>query len=698
MKRYVRYLQANPTEIDTVFKELIIGVTSFFRDPEAWLALEPILDEALQAVETGQVFRAWVPACSTGEEAYSLAILLKERMEKLKKQASVQIFATDLDATAIDAARAGEYPLGITTDVSAERINRYFTKDDQVFRIKKEIRELVVFAPQNIIGDPPFTKLDLLCCRNLLIYLDAELQRRLLPIFHYALKAKGYLFLGSSESIGGFGDLFTTASKKWKIFKREDVTVGAYVAEFPMSRMRDNPSSSGSARVLRLGAEANIPQIADRLFLKHLVPPTVLIHQRGDVVHIHGRTGLFLEPAPGPQTAANIFNMVREGLQISLAAAMREAAGTDKEEVHRRVPVRTNGDVHAVDLRVQAIREPEPLRGLFRVTFDDTGLAEESTDEKTHQTVPSRMLELERELQYTKESHQGTIEELETANEELKSTNEEMQSTNEELQSANEELETSKEEMQSLNEELQTVNAELQGKVEELSRANNDMRNLLNGTDIATIFLDNALNIKRFTEQAKRVIRLIPSDVGRSIADLVSTLRYDSLVNDAREVLNTLVFKETEVQGEGEASYLMRILPYRTTENVIEGLVLTFVDITKVRRLQQNQERLLRALESSPTCVFGNDTSLRYRWAYVPVFGRQPHEVDGKTDGELFGTEASKPLTALKRKVLDSGTAARGRIELPVSGKLRTYDLYVEAMRDDKGTITGVSCVATDVS
>lgn len=695
LKRYVRYLQTNPTEIDTLFKELLIGVTSFFRDPDAWKALEPILDESLASIEDGQVFRAWIPACSTGEEAYSLAMLIKERLEHLKRQVSVQIFATDLDVAAIDAARAGEYPLGITSDVSPERISKFFTREDQTLRVKKDIRELVVFAPQNLIGDPPFTKLDFLACRNLLIYLDAELQRRLLPIFHYALKPKGCLFLGSSESIGGFGDLFATLSKKWKVFRREDGSSSGYVTEFPMSRMREVPTAT---RTVERAVESNVPQLAERLFLKQLVPPTVLIHQRGDVVHIHGRTGQFLEPAPGAQASANIFNMVREGLQISLAAAMREAAGSEKEIVHRHVPLRTNGEVHAVDIKVQAIREPEALRGLFRVTFDDTGPAEARSDGKATPAAPSRMLELERELQYTKESHQGTIEELETANEELKSTNEEMQSTNEELQSANEELETSKEEMQSLNEELQTVNAELQGKVEELSRANNDMRNLLNGTDIATVFLDNDLNIKRFTEQAKRVIRLIPSDIGRPIADLVSTLRYDTLVNDAREVLDTLIFKETEVQSEGDASYLMRILPYRTTENVIEGLVLTFVDITTVRRLQKNQERLLKALSGSPTCVFGHDTTLRYRWAYYPIFGFQPNEVEGKTDAEIFGSEAAKAVVALKKRVIDSGTATRGRVELPVLGGRRTYDFYVEVVRDERGTITGISCVATEMS
>ncbi len=698
LKRYVRYLQTNPNELDTLFQELLIGVTSFFRDPEAWDALGDKLDELIVSKPDDYVFRAWVTGCSTGEEAYSLAILLKERIERLKRPIVAQIFATDLDAVAIDVARAGEYPLGITSDVTEQRLSRFFNRHENGYTMKREVREMVVFAPQNLIGDPPFTKLDLLSCRNLLIYLDTSMQRKLLPIFHYALKPQGILFLGSSESIGGFGDLFSALDKKWKLFRRNDGTAGKYPTDFPVTKALEVPLL-GSVRPLgRAEGEVNLAHAAERLLLKQLVPPTVIISKRGDVAHIHGRTGLFLEPAPGPQGAANIFNMAREGLQISLSAAIREASTTDAEVVHRGVPVRTNGDVHAVNLRVHEIRDPEALRGYLRITFEDVGSVEQGPATPSEHVAATRLLDLERELQYTKESHQGTIEELETANEELKSTNEELQSANEELQSANEELETSKEEMHSLNEELQTVNAELQEKVEELSRANNDMKNLLNGTDIATVFVDNALNIKRFTEQAKRVIRLIPTDIGRHIGDLVSTLSYDRLVEDARDVLTTLVFREKEVQGEGGTSYLMRILPYRTTDNVIDGLVLTFVDITKVRRLQENQERLARALDRSPTCVFGQDVSLRYQWAYAPVFGKRPGDVEGKTDAEVFPPEVARVLTDFKRAVLESGSPNRGRITLPLGGQLRSYDLYAEPVRSSSGGITGISGVVTDIT
>jgi len=706
VKAYVHYLQANPTEIDLLFKELFIGVTSFFRDAEAWEALSSALPELLADKPDDYVLRAWVPGCSTGEEAYSLAILLRECTQAMKRSMDIQVFGTDLDAEAIKIARAGVYPSGVTNDLSAKRLARFFTAEDGGYRVKKEIREMLVFAPQNLIADPPFTKVDILSCRNLLIYLDATLQKKLMPLFHYSLRPKGLLFLGSSESIGSFSELFSVEEKKWKIFRRQEVPNGTYVTDLPVPRAELELPSLATGGVLRGGTQATFGQIADRVLLRELVPPTVLVHERGDVVHILGRTGEFLEPAPGSQANTNIFNMAREGLHITLAAGMRQATAEDREVIYHGVQVRKNGSHGFVDVRIRRIREPEMLRGLFCITFEHSSTARhESASSPNPGAVeldpPDRLLELERELQYMKESHQTTIEELETANEELKSTNEEMQSTNEELQSTNEELETSKEEMQSLNEELQTVNAELQGKVEELSRANNDMKNLLNSTDIATVFLDNNLHIQRYTEQARTVIRLIPSDIGRSIADLVSMLQYDRLLEDAREVLRNLVPKEIEVRGQrGDAWYLMRILPYRTTENVIEGLVLTFVNITKMRRLQEEQRHLLETLSNSPTCMFGHDRELRYTWSYAfaSVFGCESERLKGSTDVEVFGAKAARELVAFKRSVLETRAAARRRIGMTFGTKRCFYDVFVEPTRDTTGEITGLSCVATDVT
>jgi two-component system CheB/CheR fusion protein len=432
----------------------------------------------------------------------------------------------------------------------------------------------------------------------------------------------------------------------------------------------------------------------ERLLLRELVPPSVVCHKGGGVVHIHGRTGQFLEPAPGPQTHVSLFTMAREGLQFDLMVAIRQAAHSGSPVVRRQVRLRRNGDELTADVRVVPILTPEPLKGLFLVSFEqartlDHDLA--ATDDSDDSGAPSPEARLERELQYAKHRHQSTIEELETANEELKSTNEELQSTNEELQSANEELETSKEEMQSLNEELQTVNAELQGKLDELAQANDDMKNLLDGTGIATVFLDRHLRIKRYTERAKNVVSLIPTDVGRPIADLQSKLDYDHIVQDATEVLRTLVFKEIELRGRDGKWYLMRILPYRTIENVIDGLVLTFVDVTRVKTLEESSRELRRALEHSQTSAYRQDENLRVQWAFGRVYGRPSAEVVGRRDEELMSAAAAEPMVAVKRRVLETGEPARCRVTVATAD----HDVQIAPLRDSTGAITGVTCVST---
>jgi two-component system, chemotaxis family, CheB/CheR fusion protein len=701
---YVQFLQNNAVEVDRLFKELLIGVTSFFRDPEAHeLLCTTVLPELLNNRPDSYTLRIWVAGCSTGEEAYTLAIEVKEAMEQAKRHLAVQIFATDLDPDAIEVARLGEYPESIATDVSAQRLARYFTLEEGGFyRIRKEIREMLVFAPHSLIEDPPFTKLDLLSCRNLLIYLDGRLQQQLLPVFHYSLRPGGILFLGSSETVGGFGHLFDAVDKKWKIFRRREVASGGYLNDLPLLPS-DSPirETAGAPLLVPRSGDHGLAQSAERALLQQLLPPCVIMHERGEIVHIHGRTGLFLEPAQGTQGTSNVYNMAREGLQLDLAVAVRHAAGSETAIVHRGVRVKTNGHHVSVDLRVKKLTQPENLRGLFLVAFErvepvNTEQPRPSTDGVSLSQLADRTTELERELSHAKEVHQSTIEELETTNEELKSTNEELQSTNEELQSANEELETSKEEMQSLNEELQTVNAELEGKVEELSRANDDMKNLLNGTDIATIFLDGQLNIKRYTDQARKVIRLIPSDVGRPVGDLVSKLRYRSLTEDAEEVLRSLACKETDVQSEDGTWYLMRMLPYRTTGNVIDGLVVTFVDITKVRGLQEESRRLIRVLERSPTGIFGQDTELRYDWAFGNMLGRPAGQLLGKTDAEVFG-ELGQALVAAKREVIASGEALRRRIPLAVERNDGEYDVYLQPVRTAAGEMSGLCGVLTAI-
>ena len=704
LKGYVRFLQEHPEDLDHLFKELLIGVTSFFRDADAFEALIRALPELLSSRAEKQLLRVWVPGCSTGEEAYSIAILIRECLDRLKQPLGVQIFASDLDPEAINVARLGRYPAGIALDVTAGRLEQFFVREKDTFLVRKEIREMLVFAPQNLISDPPFTKLDLLSCRNVLIYLGPPLQKRLFPMFHFALKPSGLLFLGSSESLGMFGSLFEPVDKKWKVYRRREVPAGSYLTDFSPGRRGASNLLPGSASA-ESGAQQPHPSFgAGRLLLQELVAPTVLIRERGDVVHIHGHTGQFLEPAPGPQATPNVFNMARPGLELQLAGAVGEAANSDKEIIHHDVRIASNGDDLRVDLRVRRVQEPGPFRGLFLVTFDNVRVG---SPRKATPAAPSRgrssrshdrIADLEQQLHHTKERHRFTTEDLETANEELKSSNEELQSTNEELQSANEELETSKEEMQSLNEELQTVNAELQDKVDELSHSNDDMKNLLNSTDIATLFLDGELNIKRYTEQATRVIHLIASDVGRPLTDLVPRLRYDRLFEDAREVLRTLVVKEVEIRAEDGTWYLMRVLPYRTDENVIDGLVLTFVDITKIRSLQQSERRLLEALKRSTTTVFGQDRQLRFVWSWSSVFGHTMSELMGKTDADFLPAGQATVLDEIKRGVIASESPARKRVTLSPRREDRTYDLFVEPMRAEGGEIVGVSCVLTDIT
>ncbi|MDB4990675.1 MAG: methyltransferase/methylesterase, CheR/CheB with sensor [Myxococcaceae bacterium] len=700
LPQYVKFMVEDAAEPELLFNELLIGVTSFFRDPAAFESLGHAFTEYMHGKPDDYAVRVWVAGCSTGEEAYSIAILLRECMEQMQREIRVQIFATDLDPKAIERARGGLYPLAVAGDLDARRLKRFFGQTEHGFQVRKEVRDMLVFAPQNLIDDPPFTRLDLVSCRNLLIYLEPSLQKRLFPIFHYGLKPNGLLFLGSSETVGAFTNLFEPLDKKWRLSRRKDVADGTYLAEIPASVSLDVGSESAPLAVTARRNEALTLQSAERLLFRELVPPTVLMRERGDILHIHGRTGLFLEPAPGLQISSNIFDMAREGLHLELAAAVRQAVRQDGEVVRPDVRVQSNGHAIFVNLRVKKLDHPESARGLLRVSFElarSRDLEAREPGAELDAQPSARMAELERALQDTKESLQGSIEELETANEELKSTNEELQSTNEELQSSNEELETSKEELQSLNEELQTVNVELQTKVEELSCANDDMTNLLNATDIAIIFLDYELNIKRHNVQAKRVIRLIPSDVGRSIGDLVPRLRYGQLVDDAHEVLRTLVHKEVEVQGEADNRwYLMRILPYRTTDNVIDGLVVTFVDITRGKLLQQSEQQMMHALQHAPVTMFGLDAQLRLSWAWGPVFGVEASAVTGKTLGELYN-DSYLPLQKLVARTVAEGVPLREKMMLTVRGRQVGFELYLEPL-SAAGKVHGATCVAVELA
>jgi len=591
---YVVYLRENPHELELLFKELLIGVTNFFRDPAAW---EQLKNEVLPALLAGrsptQTLRAWVPACATGEEAYSLGIVYQELHEQLKlpKTSALQIFATDLDRDAIAKARQAHYPTNIVADVSPERLSRFFIKTEHGYQVAKEIREMVIFAPQNLVMDPPFSKLDILSCRNLLIYLTPDLQKKVMPVFHFALNPRGILFLGSAETAGNFASLFSPFKGKSQIYQRLASPHTAPPVVFPVSFAPAQPGVPER----RTAAEAapSVEQMAGHFLLARYSPAAALVNDKGDIFYISGRTGKYLEPAAG-KANLNIFAMAREGLRLELSAAFRKAVREKRVVTVNNVKVGNNGGTQVVNVTVEAISEPEALRGMVMIVFTDVAaIPKEDQAGKAGRTSPESA-----QLARVREELEQTRQELQTYREEMQTSQEELQSSNEEYQSTNEELTTSKEEMQSLNEELQTVNQELQAKVDDLTRANNDMKNLLDSTEIATVFLNQELRVGRFTAPATAIINLIPTDAGRPITDITTNLRYPELAADARQVMQTLVLSEKAITTTDGRWFLVRIMPYRTLDNRIDGVVITFADITGAKALEAELRKQQNLLES----------------------------------------------------------------------------------------------------
>ncbi|RJQ43349.1 MAG: PAS domain-containing protein [Nitrospiraceae bacterium] len=588
---YVTYLRDNPSEINILFKELLIRVTKFFRDPDAFEFLKKkVLPDICKNASEERTVRIWVPGCSTGEEAYSIALLLHEYISEQNQPCKIQIFATDIDSDSIETARTGLYPDNISDDISKEQLKRYFTKEDNAYRISNRIREMVVFAVQNVVKDPPFSKVDMIICRNLLIYLGPELQKKLIPLFHYALRPEGILFLGTSETIGAFSDLFSVINNKWKIFKpKKSPFAPAEALNYYPPQLKTVTHDLHSFKKAKTG-EITLGEMTEKILLDRYAPPCVITDENGSILYFHGRTGQYLEPSPG-KANLNIFDMAREGLRLELRAGVRKTITQKTDMILENLKVKTNGDIRVVNVTIRHMSKPNNLKGLIMIVFEE---AAPPLPAKAVKKLPlrekqgrQRLTELEFELKSTREQLQTVIEELEASNEELQSTNEELQSANEELQSSNEELETSREELQSVNEELMTVNAESQSKIDDLTLVNNDMNNLFAATKIATIFLDNNMKIKRFTPAVSSVIKLIQNDIGRPLSDFSSTLQYEDLIKDAEEVLRTLIPKEMEVEDKNGLWYLMRILPYRTMDNIIDGVVVTFIDITEQKHAQE---------------------------------------------------------------------------------------------------------------
>jgi two-component system, chemotaxis family, CheB/CheR fusion protein len=583
---YLEYLREHHDEVRLLFKDLLIGVTSFFRDDSAFQALkEKVIPQILSTRKNGGQVRIWVPACSTGEEALSIAMLFVEAMEHASQGISMQIFATDIDPEAIERARRGEYPVGISQDVPPAMLDRFFMRNGELYRIKKEIREMVVFAVQNVISDPPFSKLDLISCRNILIYLDLELQKRILPLFNYVLNEGGFLFLGSSETIGQFSSLFSPLDIKHRIFQKKE-TYGGKPADFPPLTFPDP-----LPRVKRLGEkpkdqELNAQELMERLILRDYVPPSVLVNERLEILFFKGDTERYLTLPTGEATF-DVLKVAREDLRHRLSAALHSAFRNGRMIISPGIQIERKDETLVFDLIVRPLNEDGHPQNLMIVIFDEKRHVEHplSTREKVKpEESDAKIASLEQELLLTREYLQTTVEELETSSEELKSTNEELQSTNEELQSTIEELETAKEELQSTNEELMTVNSELQKKLDESALANDDINHFLASSEIGIIFLDAGLLIRRFTPSMTKVFNLISSDIGRPLKDITPRITYERLYEDTRQVLATLQTREREVRTEDGQWFLMRVNPYRTRTNLIDGLVLTFTDISERKK------------------------------------------------------------------------------------------------------------------
>ncbi len=635
---YIQYLKDYPEEIDNLFRELLIGVTNFFRDKEAFKTFnEQVVSKLFENKNPRDTIRIWILGCSTGEEAYSIAMLVKERIDLLNKEIKVQIFATDIDARAIDKARQGIFPDNIIVDIPLDLITKYFSLENNFYQIKKKIRDMIVFAVQNAITDPPFSNVDLICCRNLLIYLTPEIQKKLLLLFHYSLNQNGYLFLGNSESINEFANYFNVINKKWKIFQKKEINLIDRDFTRPFPPLVDYTHKRKPLEKKEIPTKINYRNLIEQLLIEKYAPTSVIINEKFNVLYTHGHTYKFLE-LPSGETNLNLLNMARESYKLKLIAGLRKLTLTKKEIRFNNLKIDEDGNYISFNLILSPILNPKPMEDLILIQFEEIypkkDEKEKSITEETEDVSQLRIKQLEMELSSTKQYLQTTIEELETSNEELKSTNEELQSTNEELQSTNEELQTSKEELQSINEELVTVNTELDAKIVEITKANNDMNNLLSTINVGTLFLDDNLNINRFTPPTSNIFNLIQTDIGRPISDISSNLEYKDIMKNSKKVLKTLIPFEVDVKNINNTWYTMRIVPYRTADNKIEGIVISFIDITKRKLIEEKlrlNSNIFTHLSEGIALIKADDGKIVYtNPVFEELFGYKPGEMIGK--------------------------------------------------------------------
>jgi two-component system, chemotaxis family, CheB/CheR fusion protein len=667
MVEYLRLLRGDADELKSLFKDFLIGVTRFFRDPPAWQFLEERVLPALVRERDGSApVRVWVAGCGTGEEAYGLGMALIEQSQAAPRGRPIQVFASDVDEEALDFARAGVYPESIAADVSAARLSRFFVRGENSYRVNKELREAVIFAKQNLIADAPFSRLDLISCRNLLIYLEPEVQKRIVSLFHFALVDGGHLFLGNAESIGSAEDLFDTVSKKWRVYRRIGPTRHDRL-RMPVMAAQGEPAFPREAAPPLPLTTSHILGRLQRMLLDRYAPASVVINRRYEILFFSGPVDRYLTQPHGPPTH-DLIARLREGLQSRLRSMVHKAVEEGRPQIAPAARVRRDEGWHRVRVTVEPLKSFPETEGLLMVSFAEAEPARPSALDAPSATPTeaeeSVVRQLEDELRTSREDLQSTIEELETANEELKAANEEVMSVNEELQSTNEELETSKEELQSLNEELNTVNAQLQTKVDELERVNNDLGNLLTSTNIATVFLDRQLRIRRFTPAATRLFTLLDADVGRPLADIAQRFTDPALLADAQAVLQQLTSRQAEIPAADGRRYFRQVLPYRTQDSRIDGVVLTFSDVAADALLAARTElevalqRLQAIVDNAADAIITIDeagTVLTVNRAAERMFGYTVAEVVGKNVRMLMPRPYREEHDGYLRRYLETG-------------------------------------------
>jgi two-component system CheB/CheR fusion protein len=662
---YVTLLQNNPSHVKSLFKNLLIGVTRFFRDKKAFEILEKdILPNILNNKEDDYCIRVWIPGCSTGEEVYSIAIIIRECLDKLKLHYPVQIFGTDIDANALEKARAGVYSENISNEVSSARLKRFFIKENNTFKVKKEIRSMVIFAVQNLITDPPFTRIDLLCCRNVMIYFNAQLQKKIFPIFHYSLRPKGILFLGTAETTTGYDNLFRLIAKKWKIYERKNTVSGPNKFNFPSCQnMLERTHIDRVGENHWSNEKFDLTKSINKFLICHYASSSLIIDKKGTILHSHGRAARYISMRQkAKKDHKNFFDIVPLKSKNKLAIAVRNAISKNNV-INYKLPIEEAKNLDKyLYLKIMPIRNeplaPEIVFILFEIQASNSQKKSAKHDKISINRSNKKIIDMAEELQYTKENLQSTIEEL--------------QSSNEELQSTNEEIETSKEELQSLNEEFVSVNTELQNKIDQLSCVHDDMNNLFNSIDIAAVFLDNDFHIKKFTPKVTELIPLIQSDIGRSISHFASNIKYERLIDESREVLKSLTPKSIDVKARNNKFYLINILPYRTLANIIDGVIITFVDVTKIKETEKKLNKSNIALNNSltftqsiidtipePMLVLNENLSIiSANKAFTNFFHMTADEIDKKFIYKIGNKQWNNPVLRKKlEEVITKNTA-----------------------------------------